>query len=189
MQFGKNGLEPINSYALVAYLPDPIGAYLDKVRLDLVPSCVPHSHVTVLPPRPLNGRPEEAIEALREEIRDLPRFEVEPAEVEIFGMTSVIYVGLSEGMDEFREMHDRLNAGPLAFDEPYPYHPHITLAQQLACEQVMGVYEVARMKWAAFPYKRRFAVDTITFVQNTRQNKWLDLAYYRLQPAVPVGAR
>jgi 2'-5' RNA ligase len=189
MLFGKNGLEPIDSYALVAYLPDPLGVYLDRVRLDLVPSCVPHSHVTVLPPRPLRGSPEEAIEVLREGIRDLPRFEVAPAEVEIFGMTSVIYVALSEGEAEFREMHDRLNTGPLRYAEPYPYHPHITLAQQLACEQVMGVYEVARMKWAAFPYKRRFVVDTITFVQNTRQNKWLDLAYYRLQPAASLAVR
>ena len=189
MQSGNNGLEPINSYALVAYLPDPLGAYLDKVRLDLVPSCVPHAHVTVLPPRPLNGSPEEAIEALREDMRDLPRFEVEPAEVEIFGMTSVIYVALEQGADEFHLMHDRLNSGPLAFDEPFAYHPHITLAQQLACEQVMGVYEVARMRWAAFPYRRHFAVDTITFVQNTRQNKWLDLAYYRLQPAASLVMR
>ncbi len=42
-----------NQFALVSYIPDPLGNFLDRLRLDLVPGCSPHAHVTVLPPRPI----------------------------------------------------------------------------------------------------------------------------------------
>ena len=52
----------VNSYALVSYIPDPLRRFLDDLRRELVPGCVPAAHVTVLPPRPLSGTVEEAID-------------------------------------------------------------------------------------------------------------------------------
>src|SRR5215472_12727665 len=53
-------------YALVIYIPDPLGKFLDELRRELVPGCNPHAHVSVLPPRPLAVDWEEASQFARE---------------------------------------------------------------------------------------------------------------------------
>src|SRR5436305_14776932 len=47
------GKELLDMYALVIYIPDPLGGFLDDLRRELIPGCNPHAHVSVLPPRPL----------------------------------------------------------------------------------------------------------------------------------------
>src|SRR5664280_2707399 len=60
MGFDPNGMlscipaeQRLNVFALVIYIPDPLGRFLDDLRRQLVPACNPHAHVSVLPPRPL----------------------------------------------------------------------------------------------------------------------------------------
>ena len=60
MGFNSNGVlsripaeQRLNVFALVIYIPDPLGRFLDDLRRELVPGCNPHAHVSVLPPRPL----------------------------------------------------------------------------------------------------------------------------------------
>ena len=50
--------ERLNVFALVVYIPGPLGVFLDELRRELVPHYNPHAHVSVLPPRPLpwNGK-------------------------------------------------------------------------------------------------------------------------------------
>src|SRR4029077_9975743 len=74
----------------------------------------------------------------------------------------------------------------LAFREPFPYHPHITLAQGLTPERVQSLYEVARKRWAAFPHSRRIRAERACFVQSTIECTWVDLAEIRLA-GVTVG--
>ena len=45
----------LNIYALVIYVPAPLGRFLDDLRRELVPTYKPRAHVSVLPPRPLAG--------------------------------------------------------------------------------------------------------------------------------------
>jgi 2'-5' RNA ligase len=70
--------------------------------------------------------------------------------------------------------------GALRYDEPFPYHPHVTLAQYLESDQLDELSRVARDRWRSCTLDRHFRVDTITFVQNTRRNLWIDLAEFRL---------
>jgi 2'-5' RNA ligase len=185
MECGKNGAQPINSFALVTYVPQPLGAFLDDLRLELVPGCLPRAHVTILPPRPLEITPEQAWSYIQSRIQEVPPFEVELTRVEIFDVTQVIYLAIGAGSEELKRLHALANTGPVAFAEPFPYHPHITLAQQLPPEEVAKAYEVAVRRWAECPYERRFSVETITFVQNSDENRWIDLARWTLG-AVPV---
>ncbi len=175
-----DGAEPINSFALVTYIPGQLGEFLDELRRELVPACMPHAHVTILPPRPLSVTPEEAWSHMYPLIKDFSAFEVHTTEVDIFGSTSVIFVGVGAGRTELRQMHDRLNHGPSGFAEPFPYHPHITLAQELDPDQVAEVYRTAKRRWAEYRGERSFSADTVTFVQNTTRNQWLDLAHCHL---------
>jgi 2'-5' RNA ligase len=176
MSFDPDGLDRINLFALVIYIPGPLGGFLDALRRELAPTCIPHAHVTILPPRPLSAKPEVACEAARILAAEFAPFELEAGEVEIFPATDVIYIGLRRGAAELREMHRALNTGPLAYQEPFPYHPHITLAQNLIPDQVQPLYAVARRRWAEFTGPRTFAGASAAFVQSTVACTWVDLA-------------
>ena len=99
----------------------------------------------------------------------------------VFEKSSVIYLQIGEGAAELRQIHDLLNTGVLAFDEPHKYQPHITLAQDLIPSQVPALLELAQRRWQEWQGPKRFEVEKLTFVQNTGQNKWMDLAGYSLQ--------
>jgi 2'-5' RNA ligase len=171
----------INSFALISYLPDPLAGFLNSLRCELVPRCQARTHVTVLPPRPLAaGLPENAWNDLNAVLNTFPPFRVELNSIEIFEGTNVIYLSIGAGYRELEKMHTALNRGPLKFDEPFEYHPHVTLAQQLLPEQVEAAVAHARSRWREFPSSHSFTVDRLTFVQNTAENRWADLAGRKL---------
>jgi 2'-5' RNA ligase len=179
---GCNGVgNAINSFALICYLPEPLAGFLDSLRCELVPRCQAKTHVTVLPPRPLAmGLPDSAWQDLNDSLNGFPPFRVELTSIEVFQGTNVIYLSVGAGFRELAGMHDALNRGPLQFVEPYEYHPHVTLAQQLLPEEVESAAARARSRWREFPYSRSFTVDRLTFVQNTQENRWADLAGRKL---------
>jgi hypothetical protein len=182
----QNGYVRINQYALVSYIPDPLGKFLDLVRLRLAPECRPHAHVTVLPPRPLCGSFESAEAELREAAAPFHPFEVKLGSVEIFEASEVIYLQVEHGEKELRQMHAELNHGAVAYQEPYKFHPHITLAQNLPHEKVQETLRLARKIWAEWDGMVSFPVEELSFVQNTAENVWLDLVHLRLSRE-PVG--
>jgi 2'-5' RNA ligase len=186
MLSARSGQDQVNAFALVTYLPDPLGKFLDDLRRELVPGCVPHAHVTVLPPRPLSATPQIAIEAVRSLISDFAPFEIELGQVELFSKTDVVYLSIGRGHKDLLHMHRALNMGPLHYDEPYPYHPHITLAQDLTREQSIELESLARRRWSEFPHPHVFKAESFVFVQNRARNYWIDLAQFHLDPAPSI---
>ena len=181
---GPSGIPPdkrLNVFALVMYIPGALGIFLDDLRRELAPHCNPHAHVSLLPPRSVAVGWGAASEQARGLTESWPAFEVELTGIQIFPVTEVIYIELGAGAGELRRMHSALSAGPLEFPEPFPYHPHITLAQELPHEQVAAADELARRRWREFEGERRFQAAKATFVQNTPGNCWLDLAEYSLR--------
>jgi 2'-5' RNA ligase len=186
---GSNGPGTrINSFALVSYLRGPLAELLDEIRHDFAPQSRAKAHVTILPPRPLiefAGEPAdkaatEATEQLRIRLQEFPPFKVDLGEIEIFEGTQVIYVSIKNGFAELERMHGALNGGRVAFQEPYPYHPHVTIAQELAPEDVYNAAQFARWRWSEFKHSRSACIDCLTFVQNTLDNCWTDLAMLNL---------
>jgi len=173
-------------YALVIYLPPPLGSFLDDLRLEMVPGCNPHAHVSVLPPRPLPLAPDAAIAESRRIVAGFAPFDIELGRIEIFPQTDVIYISIEAGAEQLRRIHGALNQGALAFEEPFPYHPHVTLAQELESGQMQTVRELAERRWREFPGDRGFRAEHAVFVRNTHGRLWVDLADGPLQ-AVPVG--
>jgi len=172
--------ERLNVFALVIYLPDPLGRFLDDLRRDLVPACRPHAHVSVLPPRPLAVDWHTASEQVRMLTDGWAPFEIELGEIEIFPVTDVIYIEVGAGSEELRRMHTAMNSGPLEFREPFRYHPHVTLAQEIAHADVGPIHELARQRWREYNGPRSFRAERAAFVQNTLDNCWIDLARYSL---------
>jgi len=185
MRCPSNGADRLNSFALVTYIPDPLGRFLDDLRLEIAPRCNPHAHVSILPPRPISGSAEDAWEHIRTRVEEMPAFRMDTTGIEIFPITSVIYIALGTGRPEVEELHRRLNTGMLEFNEPYVYHPHITLAQELPPADVAAALELARRRWAEWRNGRDFLIDNVTFVQNSTDCGWLDLARGSL--ATPVA--
>ncbi len=165
----------INSFALVSYIPEPLAGFLDRLRQELVPNCFLRAHVTILPPRPISSKPEAAWETVRTLAPRFAPFEVEMTQLEVFPVSDVIHIGIGRGREEMERMHDALNVDGLNYTEPYPYHPHITLAQDLKGDEVDELARVARMRWAEYAQPKSFRVEEVFFVQNTRRKQWLDL--------------
>ena len=185
MLVGPNEADVVNSFAVVTYIPDPLASFLHAVQKEIAPSYQSvRAHVTVLPPRPLPLEigAEFAGEQLREQTLRVPAFVIEATGVEVFRDTSVIYLAVGAGRVELERMHGLLNSDGLAHAEPYPFHPHITVAQGLAPERLRGAVELTRRRWEEYSLERSFPVETFTFVQNTIQNEWIDLAEFTLAP-------
>ncbi len=179
--------EPINQYALVTYLPDELGAYLDQARRDLVPACQARSHLSILPPRSL-ALPASQAEAEIKYVSHISQpFVVKVGQVAVFPLTGVIYLELEAGQNEITKLHATLNAGAFSFQEPYPFHPHITLAQNFDLSTSAERMEYARRQWATYKGRREFLLDRLVFVQNTNQNCWMDLRAFELR-GLPLSA-
>jgi 2'-5' RNA ligase len=170
-----NGAARINSFALVAYIPPPMGDFLDGLRRELERDApLSRSHVTVLPPRPVSDLA-SARDRLAQAVAAIPAFEIEAGEVTLFETTSVVYLAVLAGRDQLIRAHALLNTGALGQVEAFDYCPHITVAQNLPPERVRPAIEHARRRWAAYPGPRRFPLESLTFVQNTEANCWLDV--------------
>ncbi|HWD00802.1 MAG TPA: 2'-5' RNA ligase family protein [Candidatus Sulfopaludibacter sp.] len=177
--------ERLNVFALVIYIPGPLGCFLDDLRRELVPHYNPHAHVSVLPPRPLTVDWQTASAQARNLAGAWSPFEVELTCLQIFPVTDVIYIEIGAGASELRRMHAAMNLTDLGFNEPFPYHPHITVAQEIPRERVAEVRELAQRRWQEFDGPRSFLAERAAFVQNTHGNCWIDLEEYSLG-AIPA---
>lgn len=175
----------LNVYALVIYITGPLGKFLDDLRRELVPHCNPHAHVSLLPPRSLAVDWQVAGEQVRACVGEMPSFEIQLGGLQMFPVTNVIYIELANGADELRRMHAMMNTRALESAEPFQYHPHITLAQELDPDDVDRVHALAMRRWAEYTGPRSFRADHATFVRNTMGNCWVDLAEFPFHSSVP----
>jgi hypothetical protein len=172
-----------NQYALVAYIDGRLGDFLLSLRQEIVPGCKLRSHVSILPPRPLTGSEADGTEFLQRATRHLAAFPVALEAIEVFPVTNVIYIAIGAGLAELHAMHGKLNGEGLRYTEPYPYHPHITLAQELSEAEHPAALQLCQARWSEYTGPRRFSVETLTFVQNTSTCGWQDLSVSRLEMA------
>lgn len=170
--------ECLNVFALVIYIPDPLGRFLDDLRRELAPDCNPHAHVSVLPPRPLAVPWQVASDEARGVIDSWQPFDVELTTIQIFPVTQVVYLEIGGGAWGLREMYTAMHRTSLAYEEPFPYHPHVTLAQEIPHCDVARVHAVAQQRWQEYRGDRHFRAERAVFVQNTIDNRWIDLADY-----------
>jgi 2'-5' RNA ligase len=173
----------INQYGLVSYIAGPLGDFLYDLREEIVPGCRLRTHISILPPRPLEGTQEEAIAMLNMRAHRHHAFTVKLGDIEMFESSHVIYIALAKGASNMKAMYRDLNRGPLSFDEYYPYHPHVTLAQCLPDEKLAWARDLCDKRWNEWQGDRTFEVDRMTFVQNTTDCGWLDLAESKLELA------
>lgn len=188
MQCDPDIADRINSYALVSYIPGRLGDFITELREDLVSGCVAQSHVTILPPRPLHADPTIAAEHVRAGLAPFTAFELDMPRIRVFEQTAVVFCEIGKGRQELVDLHEAMNTGPLYYDEPFEYHPHVTLAQGISSEILPQMYELAVARWKESAPPSLVTIEIVTFVQNTAGNIWIDLEECELRglAAVPV---
>src|SRR5262249_53680713 len=113
---------------------------------------------------------------------------LEATAIRVFPVTDVIYIEVGAGEAQLRQMHAAMDSRKLAYQEPFPYHPHITLAQEVPHEKVEELRAIAEERWNQFQGPRWFTAGRATFVRNSVGNRWVDLAEFSLG-TVPAGRR
>lgn len=172
--------ESARLFALIGFVPGALGGYLDRMRQQLVPGCPFKSHVTLLPPRLLSASPGRLSQILSHRLLAIEPFEVSLGEVEVFPATGVVYLGIEEGGEMMRQIHAELAQGEFAFAETYPFHPHVTLAQEFPTPQADELVERARSLWKTWKGQRRFMLDRFSFVQGADLCTWQTVSEHAL---------
>ena len=171
-------------YALVAYVKNELGVFVESLRRELHPvhAHLP-THLTVLPPRPLQGSEEDAVSMLRGLAATVAPFHVALGEVESFlPITPTVFIRVSYAGYRMRELHDLMNRAPLAYAEPLPYMPHVTVAKLDSVERAEEVLRTSKTRWLNYQGSHNIAVEHLTFVRGG-EHTWTDLASIDLSAA------
>ena len=173
---------PSSRYALVTYIRNPVGEFVEQLRRELHPSTV-HlaTHLSILPPRELTGSEAAALEFLEDACSRVVPFSVDLGDVETFlPTTPTVYIEVKQAAYRMRELHDQLCGRGLRCEESWPYIPHLTIVKTERDEQARAAYVMARERWARFPGKRQVHVEELMFVRE-ENGRWQDVAL------VPLG--
>ena len=173
---------PERRYALVAYVRDPVGQFVEDLRRELHPE-LPHmaAHVTILPPRPLHGSEAAALEFLEEACSRIVPFDVELGEVETFlPATPTIFIQVKRAAYRIRELHDQLDSAALCCAEEWPYMPHLTIVKMEWEQPAREALEIAKQRWEQFAGRRQVHVSELMFVRE-EDGHWQDVA------SIPLG--
>lgn len=172
-------------YALVAYVSNPIGQFVESLRREFQPehAHLP-AHLTLLPPRPLTGTLQGAVEMIERTCGSVQPFEVTMGDVESFApVTPTVFIRVAHAAYRMRELHEKLNAGALKFDEPWPYMPHLTVFRLDDFPRARQGFEAAAQRWIQYHGPRRILIDSLTFVREVAPHQWEDLV------PIPLGRR
>lgn len=177
---------PWGAFALVSYVPDPLGSLLDKFRHSFSGSDQARAHVTLLPPRPLRVPVETASEQATKTLRTFSPFEVELDNVRRFPLTNVLYLGISAGNSSMRELHKALNAGGLAATEQFEFQPHLTLGGPFP-EPSPATEASVSNAWDKVKLSKRFFMDEIVALWaspfTAPRDSWTRVWTYNLRQA------
>ncbi len=166
------------SYALVAYVTNPVGQFVENLRGEVQPeqAHLP-AHLTTLA-----GTEAEALEAIAQACLTVEPFEVTMGDVKTFiPITPTVFIRVAHAAYRMRELHDRLNTGVLRFDEPWPYMPHLTIVKMDDINRAQEAFQLANERWSSYRETRRILVEGLTFVREADQSRWCDLA------PIPLG--
>ncbi len=169
-------------YALVAYVTGALGEFVESLRRELHPD-LPHlsAHLTLLPPRPLQGTEGSALQILERICGKEEPFEATMGSMETFvPVTPTVYIRVADGALRMEELHHRLNTGALLFDEEWPYIPHVTIVKMNAEPAARNASRIAQERWSQYIGDRRIQLERLIFVREDAPNCWVDLAPVRL---------
>ena len=175
---------PSSRYALVTYVRNPVGEFVESLRRELHPTMAHMpAHLTILPPRELHGSQANALEFLQEACSHVLPFDIELGDVETFlPTTPTVFIQVARFAYRMRELHDRLSVNCLHCEESWPYIPHLTIIKTEQDQQAREATVIARERWAHFEGRRQVHISELMFVRENGDT-WHDVA------PLPLGRR
>ncbi len=161
-------------------IPEPWATQLQDYRTsigDTMAATIP-THITLVPPTVVADDELDKIEThLQMAAADVPAFAVHLRGTGTFRPVSpVVFVSVVEGISRFEQLADAVRRGPLAVDLAYPYHPHVTIAHDLADPQLDRAFD----ELADFDCE--FGVDDFHLYVHDHVLGWTPTRYFALAP-------
>ncbi|MDQ0770101.1 2'-5' RNA ligase [Pseudarthrobacter defluvii] len=141
------------SVGVILGFPAEIAGELQRWRAsfgDPMADVVP-AHITLV-----TTTPTQDWEATRRHVREVARCQ-SPFMVTIAGtgtfrpVSPVVFINVEAGFDQCVDLHRKLQQGPLHRDLPFAYHPHVTIAHDVAPESLDEAETVLKNYRATFP--------------------------------------
>jgi 2'-5' RNA ligase len=110
-------------------------------------------HVTLLPPTPV---PTEAMDDIHKHLASAAE-DNDPFVMHLSGtgtfrpISPVVFIQIARGVSECELLEKVIRCGPLDRDLEYPYHPHVTVAQDVPAEQLDRIFADLAGFEARFP--------------------------------------
>jgi 2'-5' RNA ligase len=178
-------------FALVSYIPDPLGSFLQGLREILPNTDSSEAHITLLPPRRLKLPVEIASKQARTILRRFPPFDVELSKVRRFPETKFLYLDLGEGNSVIHDLHDALNKGDLFDAEEFEFRPHLTLGGPVSPGALDSAQQQAEITWNAEHCAPRFTIEEVVCLwssPDSAQGEWHRLWSQKLSRAAQTSA-
>jgi 2'-5' RNA ligase len=159
-------------------IPDPFGQELQAWRRsfgDPMADAIP-THITLLPPTEIESADREAMEKHLAEASQLhPPFVVHLRGTATFRPVSpVVFVALARGISDCETLAKIVRTGPVPVELRFPYHPHVTVAQQLPDEAMDYAFA------ALADYEADFLVESFGLYEHGSDGVWRRRRDFRL---------
>lgn len=172
-------------FALVSYIPEPLGPTLDDLKIPLSGERPSPAHITLLPPRPLRTDPVSAFERIRELIAGFPAFESELTEICRFPTTNVLYLAVGRGQERIREIYRALNHGEFFHAEEFEFLPHLTLAYPSDLTAAERIRLKLQKGWNRVRHLQPFVIDRAVFLSRAPDGGWNQHGEHSLSELTP----
>jgi 2'-5' RNA ligase len=152
-------------------IPEPWGSQLTRRRVragDPLAKYVP-AHLTLLGPTDVDRSVLSAVEGhLAGVAAEYPPYTLHLRGTGTFRpVTEVVFVAVAAGISECEQLAAAIGAAePLQRETRFPYHPHVTVAQDVPAAVLDEVYE----DLASF--SARFRVDRFTLFEHSGDGRW-----------------
>jgi 2'-5' RNA ligase len=176
----EEGTLAVPTIGVAVAIPEPWATELQDYRTgvgDAMAATIP-THITLVPPTEVAERELTTIEAhLTAVAAEVAAFEVHLRGTGTFRPVSpVVFVSLVEGISQCEQLADAVRRGPLAIDVAYPYHPHVTIAHDIAEGRLDQAFEELS------DFECEFDVDDFQLYVHDEERGWTPTRYFTLRP-------
>lgn len=126
-------------------------------------------HVTLLPPTPV---PADSMDEVEKHLGQAAAMH-EPFVMHLSGTgtfrptSQVVFIQVATGVAACELLERQVRSGPLARELEFPYHPHVTVAQDLEDERLDSAYE------GLASFVARFRVDRFVLFSRDPDGRWI----------------
>jgi 2'-5' RNA ligase len=162
----------VRTIGVAVGIPEPWGSQLDGHRAasgDPMAQVIP-AHLTLLGPTEVDSSPDigAKIEEHLASVAAAHRlFQLHLRGTGTFRPTTqVVFVAVAAGIGECERLAADIRSGPLHRELRYPYHPHVTVAHDVATEALDGVFD------GLAGFEARFPVDGFSLYEHGEDGHW-----------------